>query len=146
MTDAKKMEIMAHMICVLLTRRIVDDKLILTYQPNVDLGKQWSKFEENYDWIQKHYYGHNEPIKNGFKRIGLGVKELAKNREQMKTILASATPDDELSIKRWRQVCAYIKKLEKALEQIATGEISGEEMNYKDTLMICRNIAQEALC
>lgn len=33
----------------------------------------------------------------------------------------------------------------KALEQISTGSIKGEGENYKDTLYICRQIAQEAL-
>lgn len=32
-----------------------------------------------------------------------------------------------------------------ALEQIATGSIKGEEKNYKDTLYVCREIAQETL-
>lgn len=34
---------------------------------------------------------------------------------------------------------------EKALEQIATGEISGEKSNYKDTLAIVKQIAKQAL-
>jgi hypothetical protein len=40
---------------------------------------------------------------------------------------------------------ADIELLEKALEQIATGEIAGESMNYKDTVYVMRQIALDAL-
>ena len=40
---------------------------------------------------------------------------------------------------------ADIELLEKALEQIATGEIAGESTNYKDTVYVMRQIASDAL-
>ena len=44
-----------------------------------------------------------------------------------------------------RQQQAKIELLEKALEQIATGEIVGESINYKDTVYVMRQIASDAL-
>jgi hypothetical protein len=44
-----------------------------------------------------------------------------------------------------REQQADIELLEKALEKIATGEIAGESMNYKDTVYVMRQIASDAL-
>jgi hypothetical protein len=67
------------------------------------------------------------------------------NRQQVHTVIQAACPDDELSQKRWQQITDYIRRLESALEQVATGEIVGQPNNYRDSLQICRDIAKEAL-
>jgi len=51
---------------------------------------------------------------------------------------------DELEVQIAEQQ-ADIELLEKALEQIATGEIAGESNNYKDTVYVMRQIASDAL-
>lgn len=44
-----------------------------------------------------------------------------------------------------RQQQSLLDAALKALEMIATGEIKGEEKNFKDTVYIMRNIANEVL-
>ena len=40
---------------------------------------------------------------------------------------------------------AVLKSYKEALEQIATGELTNESNNYKDTVYVMRNIALDAL-
>ncbi len=66
-------------------------------------------------------------------------------RTEISKILNAAIPEDALSKKRMKEIECYIRKLEQALEEIATGEIVGEKFNYKDTVFIIKQIATEAL-
>lgn len=67
--------------------------------------------------------------------------------EEILFVLVNSTyePVKAEALAMLREQQADIELLEKALEKIATGEIAGESMNYKDTVYVMRQIASDAL-